>query len=43
MDGISFVADERWHFALSGLTIDVRDHRGREALVAFNSDLGGSC
>jgi hypothetical protein len=43
VDGISFVTDGRWHFALSGLTIDVQDHWGREALVAYNSGLGGSC
>lgn len=43
MDGISFVANERFQFALSGLTIDVQDHWGREALVAYNTDLDSSC
>lgn len=37
------MANQRWHFALSGLTIDVQDHWGREALVAYHSGLGGGC
>lgn len=44
MDGISFVADGRWHFALSGLLIDVQDYWGREMLVVSHSGgLSGSC
>lgn len=43
MDGIRFVADARHHLALSGVTIDVQDYWGREALVAYHSGLGGSC
>lgn len=43
MDGLRFVAEARFHFALSGLTIDVQDSWGREALVAYHSGLGGSC
>ncbi len=43
VDGIPFVAAERFNFALSGLTIDVQDVWGRESLVAYHSELGGSC
>jgi len=43
VDGIPFVADGRWHFALGGLKIEVQDHWGREALVAYHSGLSGSC
>ncbi len=43
MDGIPFVADQRYHFAMAGLKIDVQEIWGRESLVAYNSDLGGSC
>ncbi len=43
MDGIRFVADPRFHFALSGLTIDVQAFYGREGIVAYHSGLGGSC
>jgi len=43
VDGISFVADGRWHFALSGLRIDEQDSWGREALVVLNGGLPGAC
>ena len=43
MDGISFVADPRFKFAISGLKIDVQELWGRESLVAYHSGLGGSC
>ncbi len=43
MDGIRFVADARFGFALSGLTVDVQEYWGREALVAYHSGLGGAC
>ncbi len=43
MDGIPFVADARFHFALGGVVVDVQDYYGREALVAYHDGLGGSC
>ena len=43
VDGIAFVAEARWHFALPGLKIDVQEYWGRQGLVAFNDGFGGSC
>jgi hypothetical protein len=43
VDGIPFVADGRFHAAISGLKIDVQEVWGRESLVAYNDGLGGSC
>ena len=43
VDGIPFVAEERHHFAITGLKIDVQDFWGRESLVAYHTGLGGSC
>ncbi len=43
MDGIPFVAEKRFHFAISGLRIDVQEIWGRESLVAYHTGLGGSC
>ncbi len=43
MDGIRFVADGRFQAAIAGLKIDVQEVWGRESLVAYNEDLGGSC
>jgi hypothetical protein len=42
VDGIRFVADARWRFALAGVVVDVQDYYGREALVAYDA-LGGGC
>ncbi len=43
VDGLSFVADGRWHFALAGLRIDVQELWGREALVAYRAGIPGGC
>jgi hypothetical protein len=43
VEGISFVADGRYHHALSGLRIDVQEYWGREMLVVLNGGLSGSC
>lgn len=43
MEGIPFLAPQRYHFALTGLTIDVQELWGREALVAYHSGMGGGC
>ncbi len=43
MDGIPFVTEARYHFAVSGLRIDVQEVWGRESLVAYHSTLGGAC
>ncbi len=43
MDGIPFVAERRLKPAISGLRIDVQEIWGRESLVAYHSELGGSC
>ena len=43
MDGLRFVADARWRFALSGVVVDVQDYYGREALVAYHDGFGGGC
>ncbi len=43
MDGIPFVAEGRLQSAIAGLRIAVQEVWGRETLVAYNSDLGGSC
>ena len=43
MGGIPFLAERRFARAISGLTIDVQDFFGRDALVAYHSALSGSC
>ncbi|HEY6006100.1 MAG TPA: hypothetical protein VIV57_24685 [Anaeromyxobacter sp.] len=43
MEGIPFVAERGLHHAISGLRIDVQEVWGRESLVAYHSELGGSC
>ncbi len=42
-EGVPFVMDGRHHFAISGLRIDVQDVWGRESLVAYHPENGGSC
>ncbi len=43
MKGIPFVVDRRHVRAVSGLTVEVQDFFGREALVAYHPALSGSC
>ncbi|HEX9243169.1 MAG TPA: hypothetical protein VF875_12065 [Anaeromyxobacter sp.] len=43
MKGIPFVVEPRFVRAISGLTVDVQDLYGREALVAYHASLSGTC
>ncbi len=37
------MTEGRYHFALSGLRIDVQQVWGRESIVAYNAEGGGGC
>ena len=43
LKGIPFIVDPHHLRAVSGLTVEVQDLYGREALVAYHSALSGGC